>query len=50
MKISAILKSIRQFFEDRTLTESQAKAIEAASLRQPVKVKTRDLPSRTPDR
>ena len=46
LEVAAILDSVSDFFADRELTEEQAKAIDAASLRSPVKVKTRDLPSR----
>jgi len=46
LEVAAILDSVDDFFADRELTEEQAKAIEAASSRPPVKVKTRELPSR----
>ena len=46
LEIAAILDSVADFHEDQDLTEEQAKAIEAASKRPPVKVKTRDLPTR----
>lgn len=46
LEVAAILDSVGDFFEDRELTTEQANAIEAASLRKPAKVKTRDLPSR----
>ena len=34
------------FFNDRELTQAQAEALDAASSRPPVNVKTRELPSR----
>ncbi len=46
LEVAAILESVADFFEDRELTDQQAKALEAASQRQPAKVKTRELPSR----
>ena len=46
LEIAAILDSVADFHEDQDLTEEQEKAIEAASKRPPVKVKTRDLPTR----
>ena len=46
LEVAAILDSVNDFFADRELTEQQAKAIEAASSRPQVKVKTRELPSR----
>lgn len=46
LEVAAILDSVDDFFVDRELTDKQAKAIEAASSRPPVKVKTRELPSR----
>ena len=46
LEVAAILDSVSDYFADRELTEEQAKAIEAASSRPPVKVKARDLPSR----
>ena len=46
LEVAAILDSVADFFEDQELTEEQAKALDAASQRQPVKVKTRELPSR----
>ena len=46
LEVAAILDSVSDYFADRELTVEQAKAIEAASSRSPVKVKTRDLPSR----
>lgn len=46
LEVAAILDSVSDFFADRELTPEQAKSLEAASLRPPVKVKTRELPSR----
>lgn len=46
LEVAAILDSVANFFEDRELTAVQAKALAAAILRPPVKVKTRELSSR----
>lgn len=46
LEVAAILDSASDFFADHELTPEQAKALEAASLRPPVKVKMRDLSSR----
>jgi len=46
LEVAAILDSVGDFFADRELTHEQAKALEAASQRPPVKVKPRELPSR----
>ncbi len=46
LEVAAILDSVNDFFADRELTEDQAKAIEAASARPHVEIKTRTLPSR----
>lgn len=46
LEVAAILDSVSDFFSDRELSPEQAKSLEAASLRPPVKVKTRELPSR----
>lgn len=46
LEVAAILDSVSDFFADQELTPEQAKALEAASSRPPVKVKTRVLPSR----
>lgn len=46
LEVAAILDSVSDFLADRELTPEQAKSLEAASLRPPVKVKTRELPSR----
>ena len=45
LEVAAILDSVSDSFADRELTPDQAKSLEAASLRPPVKVKTRELPS-----
>jgi transcriptional regulator with XRE-family HTH domain len=46
LEVAAILDSVNDFFIERELTDEQAKAIEAASTRPAVNVKTRALPSR----
>ncbi len=46
LEVAAILDSVSDFLADRELTPEQAKSLEAANLRPPVKVKTRELPSR----
>ena len=46
LEVAAILDSVSDFFSDRELSPEQAKSLDAASLRPPVKVKTRELPSR----
>lgn len=46
LEVAAILDSVNVFFIERELTDEQAKAIEAASTRPAVNVKTRALPSR----
>lgn len=46
LDVAAILDSVADAFADKELTPEQAKSLEAASLRSPAKVKTRELPSR----
>lgn len=46
LEVAAILDSIAEPFNDRELTQAQAEALDAASSRPPVEVKTRELPSR----
>lgn len=46
LEVAAILDSASDFLEDQAMTSAQAKALEIASSRAPVKVKTRELPSR----
>jgi transcriptional regulator with XRE-family HTH domain len=46
LEVAAILDSVSDFFEDQELTPEQARGLEAASSRAPVKVRTRELPSR----
>ncbi len=46
LEVAAILDSVADMFNDRELTPAQADAIDAAALRPPVNVKTRELPSR----
>jgi transcriptional regulator with XRE-family HTH domain len=46
LEVAAILDSIADFHQDRDLTAAQAAALDAAAERSPVKIKTRDLPSR----
>jgi hypothetical protein len=45
-EVREILDSVREFQEDRELTEEEAKALDAALARPPVKVDARPLPSR----
>lgn len=47
LEVAAILDSTAEFFNDRELTQEQAEALDAASSRPPVEVKTRELPSRS---
>ena len=46
LEVAAILDSVSDFFNERELTQAQAEALDAASARPPVNVKTRKLPSR----
>ena len=46
LEVAAILDSVADFFDDRELTQAQAEALDAASSRPSVNVKTRELPSR----
>lgn len=46
LEVAAILDSIAEFPRERVLTQAQAKALEDASQRPPVKMEVRDLPSR----
>lgn len=46
LEVAAILDSVADAFADAELTPEQAKSLEAASLRSPARVKTRELPSR----
>jgi transcriptional regulator with XRE-family HTH domain len=46
LEVAAILDSVADAFADTELTPEQATSLEAASLRSPAKVKTRELPSR----
>ena len=46
LEVATILDSVSDFFTDRELTPKQAESLDAASSRPPVKVKTRQLPSR----
>lgn len=46
LEVAAILDSVADMLNDRELTPAQADAIDAAALRPPVDVKTRELPSR----
>jgi len=46
LEVAAILDSVADFAQDQELTQKQAQALETASQRPPVKVKTRDLPVR----
>jgi len=46
LEVAAILDSVSDAFADAELTPEQAKSMEAASLRSPARVKTRELPSR----
>ncbi len=44
--VKSILKSISEFHEEKELTVEQAKAIEEAIAREPVKMNVRELPLR----
>ena len=46
LEVAEILDSVVDAFADAELTPEQAKSLEAASLRSPARVKTRELPSR----
>jgi hypothetical protein len=46
LEVAAILDSTAEFINDCELTQVQADALDAASLRPAVEVKTRELPSR----
>jgi len=46
LEVAAILDSVADAFADAELTPEQATSLEAASLRSPARVKTRELPSR----
>jgi len=46
LEVAAILDSVADAFADAELTPEQAKSLEAASLRSPARVKTKELPSR----
>ena len=42
-EVQKILKTMREFWDEPNLTEEQARAIDAASERPPVKIKCRKL-------
>ena len=46
LEVAEILDSVADAFADAELTPEQAKSLEAANLRSPARVKTRELPSR----
>ena len=47
-EVEAILKSTREFAQERTLTQEEADALDKAMARPAAKNKGRDLPSRQP--